>query len=58
MARISNSMPYINPLLIKILDSSISLINFLHASMPSIITGVEDLHQLWILREIEHVIKQ
>ncbi len=58
IVRISNLMPFLNPLLIKILDTSITIINFLRTSIPSIMSNIKDPPQLWIFKQIEHVIKQ
>jgi hypothetical protein len=51
-------MPFLTPLLIKMMISSVKLINFLSAARPSIMRTVEVLPQLWIFKQIENVVKQ
>ncbi|CAF2836633.1 unnamed protein product [Rotaria sp. Silwood2] len=58
IVRLSNLMPFLIPLLIKIMNSSVTLINFLHALMPSRMHNFEGPPQLWIFKQIENVVKQ
>jgi hypothetical protein len=58
IVRLSNLIPSLNSLLIKLMDSVITLINFLRVSIPSIMGNIEDPPQLWIFKQIEKVIKQ
>ncbi|CAF1184641.1 unnamed protein product [Rotaria sordida] len=56
--RLANLMPFLIPLLIKIMTSSITLINFLHSLMPSMMHNIEGPPQLWIVKQIENVVQQ
>jgi hypothetical protein len=56
--RLSNLMPFLDPLLIKGLTSIIKFMNILRTSMPFLMSNVEEPPQLWIFKQIEHVIKQ
>ena len=57
IVRLSNLMPILNPLLIKMLDNFITLIHFLRVSFPSLMGHLQDPPQLWIFKQIENVIK-
>lgn len=57
IVRLSNLLPILDPLLVKILDSFITLINFLRVSFPSLMGHLEDPPQLWIFKQIENVIQ-
>lgn len=57
IVRLSNLMPILNPLLIKMFDNFITLINFLRVSFPSLLGHLQDPPHLWILKQIENVIK-
>jgi hypothetical protein len=58
IVRLSRLIPALNPLLIKLMHSFITSINFLRTSIPSIMGNIEDPPQLWIFKQIHHVIKQ
>ncbi|CAF4576422.1 unnamed protein product, partial [Rotaria sp. Silwood2] len=58
MVRLANLMPWLIPVLIKIMNSLIALINLLHKLMPSIMVNVEGPPQLWIFKQIDNVVKQ
>ena len=57
IVRLSNLMPILDPLLVKMMDSFVILINFLRVSFPSLLGHLEDPPQLWIFKQIENVIQ-
>jgi hypothetical protein len=56
--RLSKLIPFLTPLLIKMMISSLKLINYLCALMPSLMRNVEGSPQLWISEQIKNVVKQ
>ncbi|CAF3793429.1 unnamed protein product [Rotaria sp. Silwood1] len=58
IVRLCKLMPFLIPLSIKIMNSSVVIINFLRILMPSMMRNVEGLPQLWIFKQIENVVKQ
>ncbi len=58
IVRLCNLMPFLSSLVIKIMNSFLRTINFLCASMPSLMRNIEGSPQLWIFKQIENVVKQ
>jgi hypothetical protein len=56
--RLANLMPFLIPLLIIIMKSSLTLINYLSTLMPSVMKNVQGSPHLWILKQLDNVVKQ
>jgi hypothetical protein len=58
IVRLSKLIPSLNPVLIKLMDSFVTLISFLRTLMPLVMKNVEDPPQFWIFKQVDQVIKQ
>ena len=58
LLRLSKLMPFLKPLLIKIMKNILTFINFLKASMPTVMRNVEGSPHVWISKQIHNVVQQ
>jgi hypothetical protein len=56
--RLTNIMPFFTPILIPIFKASFVVISTLRTWFPSLMKNVEGPPQLWILKQIENVVKE
>lgn len=58
ITKLSNLMPFLNPLLTQIVMARILIINKLHKMMPSFISNTDSIARFWIIEQLKDVIKQ
>ncbi|CAF0820592.1 unnamed protein product [Adineta ricciae] len=58
IVKLSNVLPFLNPLLTRIMQSGICLINALSKYVPSLISPIETIPIFWFIGQVEVLIKQ
>ncbi len=58
IVKLSNVMPFLIPLLTRIVKARVLIINTLHKMMPSLIPNSATMARFWIIEQVKEVIKQ
>ena len=58
IVKLSNVLPFLNPLLTRTMQSGICLINKLSKYVPSLISPVETIPIFWFIEQVEVLIKE
>jgi hypothetical protein len=58
IVKLSTVMPFLIPLLIKIVKARSFFVDTLRALMPSLTRSIEDLPNIWIIKQVENVVKE
>ncbi|CAF3115951.1 unnamed protein product [Rotaria sp. Silwood2] len=58
IVKLSNVMPFLVPLLTRLTSGCINLIDKLRGIMPSLMSNVGEIPALWIIKQVENVVKE
>ncbi|CAF3497399.1 unnamed protein product [Rotaria socialis] len=58
IVKLSNVMPFLIPLLTRVINIRISVVNQLRTLLPKLMHDVDDIPALWIIKQVENVVKE
>ena len=58
IVKLTNVMPFIIPLLTRVINLRTTVVNRLRELLPKLMHDVDDMPALWIIKQVENVVKE